>query len=134
MGDKRNFKRKHLSRVTFWIQQRRQRSQSYLFQLVPSSNSRYLTRNWTETFVTLEVMVFFKSTILNFIHPKRNSIYNCHNPKGFRLITRLHLGLSHLCKHKFKHSFQDCLNPFCLCRSDIEKPSHFLLQCPTYSN
>ena len=58
---------------------------------------------------------------------KPNSIYNCHNPKGIRLITRLCLGLSH-------HSFQDCLNPLCLCGNDIETSSLFLLHCPAYSN
>ena len=51
----------------------------------------------------------FKSNILKFIRPKPNDIYYCHNPKGIRLLTRLRLGLSHLCKHKFKHSFQDYL-------------------------
>ena len=58
---------------------------------------------------------------------KPNSIYNCHNPKGIRLITRLCLGLS-------RHSFQDCLNPLCLCGNDIETSSLFLLHCPAYSN
>ena len=65
---------------------------------------------------------------------KPNSIYNCHNPKGIRLITRLHLGLRHLCEHKFKHSFQNCLNTLCLCGNDIDTYSHFLLHYPTYSN
>ena len=88
---------------------------------------------WTQTSVTLKVLFFCKSKILKFIWPKPNSIYNCHNPKGIRLITRLCLELSHLCKHKFKHSFQDCLNPLCLCGNDAETSSHFLLDCPTYS-
>ena len=47
-------------------------------------------------------------------------------------ITRLRLGLSHLRQHKFKHSFQDSLNPFCSCGLDIESTAHFLLHCPTY--
>ena len=137
------------------------RSPSYLFQLVPSSTSRYLTRNsdnisqirtkhnffknsffpstineWNNLDPDIhnsESVGFFKSKILKFIRPKPNSIYNCHNPKGIRLITRLRLGLSHLREHKFKHSFQDCLNPLCLCGNDVEIFSQFLLQCPTYS-
>ena len=46
----------------------------------------------------------------------------------------LRLGLSYLCKHKFKNSFQDCLSPLCLCGNDTETFSHFLLHCLTYSN
>ena len=32
--------------------------------------------------------------------PKPNSIFDFHNPKGIKLITRLHLGISHLREHK----------------------------------
>ena len=53
----------------------------------------------------------FKSKILKFIQPKANSFFNCLNPKGVKLITRLQLGRSHLRDHKLKHSFQDSLNP-----------------------
>ena len=58
----------------------------------------------------------------------------CHNPKGIQLLARLRLGLSHLRKHKFKHSFQDCLNPLCLCGNETETFTHYLLHCPTYTN
>ena len=44
------------------------------------------------------------------------------------------LGLSHLREHKFKHSFQDTLNPLCNCGMDVESSTHFLLQCPSYIN
>ena len=53
----------------------------------------------------------FKSNILKFMRPKPSRVYYCHNPKGIGLLTRLYLGLSHLRQYKFKHSFQDCLNP-----------------------
>ena len=62
----------------------------------------------------------FKSNVLKFIRPKPNNVYYCHNPKGIRLLTRLRLGLSHLREDKFKHSFQDCLNPLCFCGNEIE--------------
>ena len=74
----------------------------------------------------------FRKNILKFIRPSANSLFNCHNPKGIKFITRLRLGLSHLREHKFKHSFQDSLNPFCNCGLDIESTAHFLLHCPTY--
>ena len=73
----------------------------------------------------------FRKNILKFIRPSANSLFNCHNPKGIKFITRLRLGLSHLHEHKFKHSFQDSLNPFCSCGLDIESTAHFL-HCPTY--
>ena len=72
----------------------------------------------------------FKKSILTFIRPFDNNFLNSHNPKG---ITRLRLGLRHLREHKFKHSFQDSLNPFCNCGLDIESAAHYLLHCPTYS-
>ena len=74
----------------------------------------------------------FRKSILKFIRPSANSLFNCHNPKGIKFITRLRLGLSHLREHKFKHSFQDSLNPFCSCGLDIESTAHFLFHCPTY--
>ena len=42
------------------------------------------------------------------------------------------LGLSHLADHKFRHNFQDCLNPICSCGQEIETTSHFLLYCLNY--
>ena len=55
-------------------------------------------------------------------------------PKGIKLLTRLTLGLSHLCEYKFKHSFQDSLNSICSCDKDIETSAPFLLHCPNCSN
>ena len=49
-----------------------------------------------------------------------------------KLVTRLRLGLSHLREHKFKHSFQDTLNPLCGCGLDIETTSHYFLHCPLF--
>ena len=44
------------------------------------------------------------------------------------------IGLSHLREHKFKHSFQDTLNPICNCGNDFESAIHFFLHCSLYSN
>ena len=76
----------------------------------------------------------FKEKILNFIRPSPNSVFDIRNPKGIKLITRLRLGLSHLREHKFKHSFQDTLNPLCNCGQDIESITHFFLHCPFFIN
>ena len=76
----------------------------------------------------------FKNAILNFIRLSRKSVFKCHNPQGIKFLTRLRLGLSHLREHKFKHSFQDSLNPLCKCGAEVELTTHFLLHCPIYNN
>ena len=72
-------------------------------------------------------------SILKFIWLKQNNVYYCHNPKGIKLLRRLCFGLSNLRKPKLKHSFQDCLNPLCLCSNEIETFTHYLPHCPTYT-
>ena len=57
-----------------------------------------------------------------------------HNPHGIKLITRLRAGLSYLREHRFRHNFQDSLNPFCNCGQHIETTIHLFLRCPYYSN
>ena len=44
----------------------------------------------------------FRNSILKFIRPSPNSLFNSHNPKGIKFITRQRLGLSHLREHKFR--------------------------------
>ena len=51
----------------------------------------------------------FKKKILYFIRRSPSSIFDCHNSKGIKLITRPRFGLSHLREHRFKHSFQDTI-------------------------
>ena len=46
-----------------------------------------------------------------------------------RYITRLSLGFSHLREHKFKHNFQDRLNPLCCYSIEVEPTSHYFLRC-----
>ena len=72
--------------------------------------------------------------LLKFIKPSSNSLFNCHSLKGIKLITRLRLDLSHLRKHKFRHNFQDTLNPIWSCGDDIETTIHYLLHCSNYSD
>ena len=79
-----------------------------------------------------ESLNIFKKSILKFIRVSQNRVYNWYNPKGIKLLTRLRVGLSHLREHKFKHSFQDTLNPICNCGEDIETTSHYLLHCQDY--
>ena len=66
--------------------------------------------------------------------PPQNSIFNCHNPKGIKLLRKLRLGVSYLCDQKFNHSFQDLLNLICNCGTEIEATPDYLFHCPTLSD
>ena len=71
----------------------------------------------------------FKSRLLSLICPSQSNVYNIFDPIGLKLLTRVRLGFSHLNEHKFRHNFQDCLNPLCLCSLEIEDTIHYLLHC-----
>ena len=58
--------------------------------------------------------------------PFANSIFNVHNPYGIKFLARLRLGFSQLCDHKFRHCFQDTVNPLCDCGNDTETKRTFL--------
>ena len=81
-----------------------------------------------------ESLSIFKKSLLKFIRLSGSSVFNCHNPRGIELLTRLRLSLRYSRKHKLKHGFQDSLNPICSCGNDIETSAHFLLHSPHYSN
>ena len=74
----------------------------------------------------------FKNLIQRFTRPKPSRISSTQNFDGLKSLTRMKLGLSHLADHKFRHNFQDCLNPICSCGQEIETTSHFLLYCLNY--
>ena len=74
----------------------------------------------------------FRNLILKFIRPELNRISSAQNFEGLKLLTRMRFGLSHLADHKFRHNFQDFLNPFCSCGQKIERTNHFLLLCLNY--
>ena len=86
----------------------------------------------TSTLETQQVSIFLKKKLLNFMQPCANSIFDIHKLLGIKLLTRLHLGLSHLHEHKFRHCFQDTLNPLCECSKDIESTMHFFLHCTNF--
>ena len=72
----------------------------------------------------------FKKNLLKFIKPSPSSVFNFHNCKGMKYFKRLHLGLSNLREHKFKHSFQGSLNSFCSCGFDVEQIRIFFFTAP----
>ena len=49
-----------------------------------------------------------------------------------KCLARIRLGLSLFADHKFRHNFQDYVNPSCSCGQDIQTLTHFLLQSSNY--
>ena len=50
-----------------------------------------------------------------------------------KFLTRLRLGFSHLNDHRFRHNFQECINPLCSCSLEAENTSHYLQHCHHFS-
>ena len=97
----------------------------------------YCTTEWNKLGVDIRSCTKiskFKQTLLDFIRPKPNSVYNINDPLGLKLLTRLRLNFSHLREHKFNHNFKDTVNPLCSCSLEVESTSHYLLRCPFYIN
>ena len=62
-----------------------------------------------------------------------NSNCNTYNPLGVTYLARLRIRFSHLKEHKFKHKFQDSIDPMCSCSSGIETTIHFFLHCANFN-
>ena len=74
-----------------------------------------------------------KVTILNFIRPKGNSVFDTHDTNEIRLLIRLRLNFSHLNEHRFWHNFNDTVDPMCTCDCEPETTLYQLLRCNLYS-
>ena len=77
-----------------------------------------------------ESLAIYNKHILASIRPSAGNTFHCHSPDSLKIITRPKLGLSHLQCHKFKHNFQDKLNPIC---SFVTAETTFL-HCSNFSN
>ena len=53
----------------------------------------------------------FRKSLLNFVPPSANKIYNINDTFVIKLIIRLGLDFGDLREHRFKHNFQETLNP-----------------------
>ena len=74
----------------------------------------------------------FKKVILKFVRPELNQVFNVDSSEWLKFLTIIRLALSHLAGHKFRHNFQDCVNPICSCGQEIDTSTHFLLHCSNY--
>ena len=134
----------------------------YLYELLPTESRTYNNRNiensetyyyrtdlfkysffpyviveWNKLDINLrnaKSFLIFRNSLLKIGRPIQNPIYNIHDPMGIKYLTRLRLGLSHLNDHKFRHNFQDCLNPLCPCSLEVESTIHYFLHCHYYND
>ena len=125
-----NFNRVHNTRLSYNIPPIKVRHDYFKSPFFPSAISEWnkLDLNIRNS-ASLNV---FKKKLQSFIWSCANSIFDIHNPLGIKLLTRLRLGLSPLHEHKFRHCFQDTLNPLCGCAKDIESAMHFFLHCTNF--
>ena len=107
------------------------RTDAFKYSYFPNS-----IQEWNKIGVSTRNLPFtiFKNLLLKSVRPKPNLIFGLHNPNGLKHLTRLRLGLSHLREHKFKHNFQDALNPLCSCGENIETTEHFFLHCQNFNH
>ena len=154
--------RRWLKRLCLFYKILKKESPSYLFNYIPRNNHQFNTRNHyqipqyfcrTESFrnsffpssikywndlpsetTKNESFNMFRNTLLKSIRPIPNSIFDACDPLGIQLLTRLRVGLSHLREHKFRHGFNDLIDPLCPCNMEIESTTHFYLQCHYYNN
>ena len=115
-------RRRWFRKLCFFFEILKNKSPDYLFRIIPQRKSSYITRNSDEIplfktnhnfyknsfFPTIEwnnldhdlrnneSYTLFRSNIVKFVRPSPNSFYGCQNIMGIKLMTRLHLGLSHL--------------------------------------
>ena len=136
-------------------------SPKYLSNIVPSTTRRYSSRNanniplvrantnyfmntffpstiteWNKLDLSIHKSTslnIIKSRLLRFVRPLENSVFTCHNPIGIKYLTRIRLGFSHLCYHKFKHGFLDTIDPLYRCSTGIENTVHYFLHSPNFS-
>ena len=153
--------RRWYRKMIFFFKIIKSKAPSYLFDVLPNNNRQYITRQsdnllyfktnhdyfknsffpsaikeWNKLDVSIrksESLMLFKKHLLEFIRPKPNSIFDINNPIGIKYLTRLRLGLSHLKEHKFRHCFQDSVDPLCNCGNGIESTKHFFLHCVNFN-
>ena len=82
--------------------------------------------NLSEELRNINSINTFKTSILNFVRPRENSVFEVHDINGVKLLTRLRLNFSHLNEHKFRQKFYDTINPMCSCGKEPGTTLHYL--------
>ena len=137
-------------------------SPEYLYRLIPQPHNLFNLRNqnlvpqiycrtnlFSDSFFPTAIKEFnkldyqinhrlsfesFRRVILKSIKPVTSSLFDACDPHDVKLLTKLRVGLSHLREQKFRHGFNDTVDPFCPCNMETETVSHFFLRCLNYTN
>ena len=87
-----------------------QKSETPFFKTKTNFFKNYLfpavTMKWNK--IDVNIRNILKEGILK---SEPNQMFNVDCSKELKFLTRIRLGLSHLADHKFRHNFQDCINP-----------------------
>ena len=162
LGIESLFSRRWFRKLCVFYKIFHEKSPKYLYNLIPEHNQFFNFRNriqipnifcrtdffrnsflpsviveWNklDTLLTSsETISIFRSSLLKQIRPTAKSTFNVSDNLGIQYLTRLRLGLSHLREHKFRHHFNDTLNPLCPCNLEVESVSHFFLHCHFFNN
>ena len=103
------------------------RTDSFKYSFFPSTLRGWF--NLDENIRNSESISIFKNRLLSFIRPVQNSVFNIFDPKGLKILTRLLLEFSHLNEHRFRHNFEESVNPLCSFSLKTEDKEHYLLHC-----
>ena len=112
------------------------KSPSYLFNLIPENNNPYASRSALNNQIPFfnAKTNFLKNSFFPAVITEWNNLdISIRNSSSCHIFKNLILkfGLNHVADHKFRHNFQDCLNPIYGCGQEIETTSHFL-HCLSY--
>ena len=66
--------------------------------------------------------------------PVGRKVFNINNLIEIKILTRLRLEFSYLHGHKFRHGFDDTLNPLFPCSTEAENTTHYFLRCHFYNS
>ena len=100
-------------------------------KVIENSFFPYCIKEWSnlnDKIRSIESINKFKVTILNFIRPKGNLVFDIHDTNGIKLLSRLRLNFSHLNEHKFRHKFNGTVDLMCTCGLEPETTPHYLLR------
>ena len=90
----------------------------------------YCTKEWNQLnddIKKIESIEKFKKALIKIIRTKENSVFGVSDIYGIKLLTRLRLNFSHLNEHKFRHNFNNTINPMCNCGAAMAYILTFLL-------
>ena len=104
-------RRKFKCTLIFRIRQIFYRTETFSNYFLPQT-----IREWNKLHTSIcqaPLYSVFPKALLDFTRPTTNSTAGANDVSGLKLLIHLRVAFNHLREHKFKHNFQDRLNPLC---------------------